>query len=257
MRRVLILNGSPRRTASSTMVVTRAFAEGIAEGCGEAEFETVNVSDLRITPCRGCLSCWGRTAGKCVIVGDDVPALIEKIRAADLLIVSFPLYFFGMPGEMKLLVDRLLPLMSTYRGQLPPKEGESYHGFRFPDPGKRLVLVSSCAYSDAAGVYDPLLSELDCILGRERYTPILCPQLKTLVDMGDTAPFRRAMKKYRTAGRTFAERTLTKKEIAALAKPPFSEGIYRDFLATFWAKEEAKSSSHGESLSENSWKIIT
>ncbi len=244
-RRVLILNGSPRRAASSTMVVTQTFCEGFAEGC-DAEFETVNVSDLHVTPCRGCLSCWGRTAGRCVIAGDDVPALTAKILSADVLVVSFPLYFFGMPGEMKLLVDRLLPLMSTYRGQLPPKGGESFHGFRFPHPEKRLVLVSSCAYSDTERVYDPLLHELDCILGRDRYTPILAPELKTLVDTGDSAAFRRAMKKYRAAGRTFAERELTEEETRALARPPFSEGIYREFLAAFWQKEEKKGTSSEE-----------
>lgn len=245
-RRVLVLNGSPRRDASSTMVVTRAFCEGLSEG-GDTETETVHVRDLEITPCLGCLSCWGRTPGECVIRGDDVRPLIEKIRAADILIASFPLYFFGMPGEMKRLVDRLLPLMSTYRGQLPPKGGESYHGFRFPDSGKRLVLISSCAYSDAVGVYDPLLSELDCILGRERYTPILCPELKTLVDMGDTAPYRRAVKKYRDAGRVFAARDLTKDEIAALCRPPFREEVYRSFLDAFWAREAgAKNEEEGQ-----------
>ena len=224
-RRVLVLNGSPRRDASSTMVVTRAFCEGLSEG-GDTETETVHVRDLEITPCLGCLSCWGRTPGECVIRGDDVRPLIEKIRAADVLIASFPLYFFGMPGEMKRLVDRLLPLMSTYRG---------------------LVLISSCAYSDAVGVYDPLLSELDCILGRERYTPILCPELKTLVDMGDTAPYRRAVKKYRDAGRVFAARDLTKDEIAALCRPPFREEIYRSFLDAFWAREAgAKNEEEGQ-----------
>ena len=244
MTRVLVLNGSPRRAASSTMVVTRTFCEGFSEGC-DAEIETVNIRDLHITPCRGCLSCWGRTAGRCVICDDDVARLTEKIRAADVLIVSFPLYFFGMPGEMKLLVDRLLPLMSTYRGQCPPKGGESFHGFRYPAPEKRLVLISSCAYSDTADVYAPLLSQLDCILGRARYTPILCPELKTLVDMGETSAYRRTMNRIRAAGRTFAERELSEAEIASLSRPPFSEGIYRDFLAAFW-KRESESAPKGK-----------
>ena len=54
------------------------------------------------------------------------------------------------------------------------------------------------------------------------------------------------MKKYRAAGRTFAERELTEEETRALARPPFSEGIYREFLAAFWQKEEKKGTSSEE-----------
>ena len=54
------------------------------------------------------------------------------------------------------------------------------------------------------------------------------------------------MKKYRAAGRTFAKRALTEEETRALARPPFSEGIYKEFLAAFWQKEEAKSTSSEE-----------
>lgn len=35
----------------------------------------------------------------------------------DIFIESYPLYFFGMPGTMKLFTDRMMPFMCTYEGQ--------------------------------------------------------------------------------------------------------------------------------------------
>ena len=105
--RVLLLNGSPRKEKSCTIRVAHKFVDGLrAEG--DCEVEEINISDCRITPCLGCLSCWGRTEGECVIKNDDIPMLKEKILAADVIIESYPLYFFGMPGIMKVFTDRML-----------------------------------------------------------------------------------------------------------------------------------------------------
>ena len=66
-KKVLILNGSPKGENSSTLKATKAFVEGIIEGDSSYEAEYVWISDLNIKPCLGCLSCWGRTPGECVI----------------------------------------------------------------------------------------------------------------------------------------------------------------------------------------------
>ena len=128
------------------MAVTNAFVKGMCEG-GEYESEIITISDLNVTPCMGCLSCWARTEGECVIKNDDMPAVKKRIEEADIIIESYPLYFFGMPGQMKLFTDRLLSMMCTYRGQKPPENGESFHGIRNPKTGQKLVLISGCAYS--------------------------------------------------------------------------------------------------------------
>ena len=97
-KKVLVLNGSPHKEKSSTMVVTRSFLEGLTSA-GTYEVEILSVSALKVTPCMGCLSCWGRTEGECVIRGDDVAAVKEKILAADLLLLSFPFTFSGCRGR--------------------------------------------------------------------------------------------------------------------------------------------------------------
>ena len=51
--KILVLNGSPHKSASTTMAVTNAFVKGMCEG-GEYESEIINISDLNVTPCMGC-----------------------------------------------------------------------------------------------------------------------------------------------------------------------------------------------------------
>ena len=89
--KVLVINGSPKGDNSNTLKLTNALLEGIKQN-PEVKIETLTVKDMDITPCLGCMSCWGHTAGKCVI--DDVMTEVyEKVMEADLVIESFPLFF--------------------------------------------------------------------------------------------------------------------------------------------------------------------
>lgn len=240
-KKVLVLNGSPHRSKSNTMVITNVFLSGLNEN-NEYEIEIIQASDLKVKPCMGCLSCWGRTAGECVIKDDDIPMLKEKILAADIIITSYPLYYFSMPGIMKVILDRLLCLMSTYEGQKAPENGQSFHGLRFPElKEKKFILISTCAYTDASEVYKPLLIQHDCILGKGNYTPILVPQMKTLNDLHNENKTKRYLEKFIQAGRDFsAHGKLDNEEIEFLSKPPFSEGAYKIFLKNFWDGEKEK-----------------
>lgn len=98
---ILAINGSPKGERSNTWRLTSAFLDGITvqeESAYEQTpaIETLNVSKLDIKPCLGCFSCWSKTPGTCCI-HDDMRAVIEKILWADIIIWSFPLYYFGLP----------------------------------------------------------------------------------------------------------------------------------------------------------------
>lgn len=233
-KKIVVLNGSPKKDNSTTMVVTRAFVKGI-ENSIQAETEYIHLSDLTIKPCMGCLSCWGRTAGECVIKNDDIAAIKKKIEEADIFIESYPLYFFGMPGTMKVFTDRMLSMMNTYKGQRTPENGESFHGLRGGKTGKKFVVISACAYSEAGAVYDALLKQYDCICGKENYTAICCPQLKTLVDLGASPRMDRYLRKFENAGGRYAlNGVLDEETLKDLSKPPFSEDTYKILLDKFW-----------------------
>lgn len=239
-KKVLVLNGSPKQNKSSTMVITNAFLQGMKE-YEDCDIEVINVQSLHIIPCTGCLSCWGHTEGDCVIKNDDVLKVKEKLLDADIIIESFPLFFFGMPGILKLLTDRLLSMMLTYRGHKPPEDGSSFHGLRYMDTNKRFILISTCAYTEVDKVYDSIISEFDYICGKDSYFKIFVPQVKTLVDIKNENKLNRFLTKYIEAGKTFMEIGYLDKELqASLSKPPFSEGAYKIFLDQFWQEEKTR-----------------
>lgn len=236
--KILVLNGSPHKEKSTTMVVTNAFIKGLNMS-QKYNVEYINISDLNIKPCVGCLSCWGKTEGECIIKDDDITLIKAKVMDADIIIESFPLYFFSMPGTVKVFTDRMLSMMKTYKGQQSPENGESYHGLRYTEKKHKFIVVSSCAYSSAEGVYASLLSQLDCICGKDNYTPIFCPQLKTLVDLNKPVRAQRYLSKFVDAGKLFDENGfLDEATRQSLANPPFSIDTYKILLDGFWQNQK-------------------
>ena len=115
---VLLLNASPRGEASNTLLLAKAFVRGLGGSC-----ETVTLAEKTVAPCTGCMACWKRGDGRCVFC-DDMPALLDKIMQADVIVESFPLYYFGMPAILKLyrphlLPDAALPWSDRHRLRLP------------------------------------------------------------------------------------------------------------------------------------------
>ena len=237
--KILILNGSPHGQNSTTMCATNAFAEGIKEETG-GEIEIIDISKLNVRPCMGCLSCWGRTEGECVIKDDDIPAVKEKILNADIIIESFPLYFFGMPGAVKVFTDRMMSMIKTYEGQGVPRSGQSAHGLRYPDPEKSFVLISSCAYTETDMIYDPLKAQYDLIIGKGEYTDLFFPQLKTLVDKGGSRKVR-FENRVKAAGREFGRnRALSAETKAGIVRAPFPQDVYKVIIENVWEEERRR-----------------
>lgn len=169
--KILLINGSPRKERSNSLKIARAFVSGFPEYW---EREEVTLSDMDIKPCLGCFSCWGKTKGQCVI-RDDMDNLRLKMQLADVIVESFPLYFFGMPSGVKAMTDRCLPFMLPYGGETG---GDMlFHQLRDREMlKKKLVIISSCGYAEAEIMYEALVRQLDLICGKNKYTHIFCPQ---------------------------------------------------------------------------------
>ena len=171
--KLLLINASPRGEKSNTLNISRAFAEGFPDYW---EKEEINLNALDIKPCTGCFSCWGRTAGQCVI-RDDMDMLRLKTSLADVIVESFPLYFFGMPSKLKAMTDRCLPFMLPYGGTFDPSGNTLFHRLRDESmEKKKLVVISSCGYAAAESMYPALVKQLDLICGEGKYTKIFCAQ---------------------------------------------------------------------------------
>lgn len=103
MKSVLILSASPRRNGNSE-ILCRRFREG-AESAGN-RVEHIRLYDREIGFCRACYACF-RT-GRCV-QEDDMQEILDKMKAADVLVMATPTYFLTMNGMLKNAIDRFLP----------------------------------------------------------------------------------------------------------------------------------------------------
>lgn len=122
---ILAINGSHRGERSNSWQLTKAFLAGMGEGGETLEIQELTVSRMNIRPCLGCFSCWGKTPGQCRIP-DDMGQVIEKLLWADVAIWSFPLYYFSVPGPLKNLIDRQLPMVLPFMAE---DGGETGRGF--------------------------------------------------------------------------------------------------------------------------------
>ena len=102
MKKVLILEGSPRRNGNSA-ILSDEFARGAEEtGCS---LEKIQVAHKKVAGCLGCNACY-RNGGVCV-QKDDMAEIREKMLAADVIVLASPIYFYSMSAQMKAVIDRM------------------------------------------------------------------------------------------------------------------------------------------------------
>lgn len=172
---VLVINGSPKGAKSNTYRLTAAFLEGLRKEERDLQIQELPVYRMDIKPCLGCFSCWNRTPGQCCIQ-DDMSQVIQYLLWADITIWSFPLYYFTVPGSLKNLIDRQLPMMLPFMEEKEGQVGNGYHPSRYDMSGKRTVVISTCGFYTAEGNYDGVYSLFDHICGPNNYTTIFCGQ---------------------------------------------------------------------------------
>lgn len=110
-KHVLVLAGSPRKGGNSDLLCD-AFISGAQEAGNTTE--KIYIQDLKIGSCRACYGC--RNTHKCV-QKDDMEALLEKMIAADVIVLATPVYFYAMDGQMKTMIDRTLPRYTEIRNK--------------------------------------------------------------------------------------------------------------------------------------------
>lgn len=101
-KNVLVLSASPRMRGNLDMLCDQ-FIKGAEAAYNIAE--KIYVHHQVIGTCRACYVC--KTAGTCV-QKDDMPSILEKMIAADVIVLATPVYFYMMNGQLKILIDRTL-----------------------------------------------------------------------------------------------------------------------------------------------------
>lgn len=238
--KILAINGSPKGKRSNTWRLTSAFLEGIAAkkengGAQTAEIETLNIGSLNIKPCLGCFSCWSKTPGECCI-HDDMQGVIDKILWADVVVWSFPLYYFGLPGQLKTLIDRQLPMSLPFMCTETESGG---HPSRYDMSGKSTVVISTCGFYTAQGNYDCVTSLYDRLCGKGGYTAIFCGQgelfrVKELSERTDE--YLSWVKK---AGQEFASDGITGETRGKLDQNLFPRDVFEAMADASWGVGES------------------
>ncbi|MBS5344242.1 MAG: NAD(P)H-dependent oxidoreductase [Clostridium sp.] len=81
--------------------------------------------------------------------------MIPKLLEADIIIWSFPLYYFGMPSGMKAFMDRMLPMNLPFMSER--EDGGSVHPPRYPQMTQvKHILISTCGFYSKQNNYKGL-----------------------------------------------------------------------------------------------------
>ena len=106
MSNVLVITTSLRAKSNSDILSERLIA-GAKDAGHTVEYISLKGKEIRF--CVGCRSC--KKTGKCAI-RDDAVEIAEKVKNADALVFSTPIYYYEMSGQMKTLLDRMNPVCS-------------------------------------------------------------------------------------------------------------------------------------------------
>jgi multimeric flavodoxin WrbA len=101
--KVVAFNGSPRPAGNTTILLNAVLAEVAKEGI---QTELVQIGNQLLHGCRACGQCAKRLDRKCSIDDDPMNGYIEKMIAADAILIGSPTYFADLTCETKALIDR-------------------------------------------------------------------------------------------------------------------------------------------------------
>jgi len=101
MKKILIFNGSPRKTGNISILIEN-FRQGALK---YTDFiEEINPYNINLEYCTGCLRC--NLLKRCSISKDEWTDLSKKIMDADVLVFGSPVYFHHVTAPLKKIIDR-------------------------------------------------------------------------------------------------------------------------------------------------------
>jgi multimeric flavodoxin WrbA len=101
--KVVAFNGSARKDGNTAILIKHVFEELEKEGI---ETELAQLAGRKIRGCMACYKCFKNKDRRCAVTDDVANECIQKMDAADGIILGSPTYFSGVTAEMKALIDR-------------------------------------------------------------------------------------------------------------------------------------------------------
>ena len=166
MKKIVILNGSPRRKGN-TAALTAALREG-AESAGHTVTEFF-LGSMDIHGCRGCFG--GHSDRECPCVQRDaMDQIYPAVRESDVVVLASPLYYWNLSGQLRTAMDRLFAL----------EEGEENLLRGHGRSCALLMAAEGRGFDDAAAYYRHLAGHL-------RWQDLGCVLAGGNMDAGDIA----------------------------------------------------------------------
>ena len=101
--KAIAINGSPR-SGGNTEILLRKVLEPLEAAGWSTEYRQIGGKPVR--GCLACTKCVERRNGRCIIEDGVVNDYLERMYAADAIILGSPTYFADVTTELKALIDR-------------------------------------------------------------------------------------------------------------------------------------------------------
>ena len=101
--KVVAFNGSPRRDGNTSILIRTVLEAIEVQGI---ETETVQLGGKPIRGCIACYKCFENKDRHCAVGKDMLNDCVDRMLAADGIILGSPVYFACMSPETKALIDR-------------------------------------------------------------------------------------------------------------------------------------------------------
>ena len=112
--KIVVITSSPHpKNVSTSIYLADKFTEG-AKAAGHDVF-TFDAANEETNPCRGCDQCG--MDGPCIFKDAIETSLMPKMLDADLIVLTTPLYYFGMSAQLKTVVDRFYSRTGKLHGK--------------------------------------------------------------------------------------------------------------------------------------------
>ena len=99
---ILAISASPRRGGNSD-VLCDEFLKGAAESGHDVQ--KIRLAEKKIAPCLACYAC---SESHICVRKDDMADVLAAMKAADVIVLASPVYFYAVCAQMKTMIDRCL-----------------------------------------------------------------------------------------------------------------------------------------------------
>lgn len=101
--KAIAINGSPRRGGNTEILLKKVLAPLAAAGW---DTELMQIGGKAVHGCLACMQCFEKKNGRCAVEKDGINEYLERMYAADAIILGSPTYFAAIAPELKALMDR-------------------------------------------------------------------------------------------------------------------------------------------------------